>query len=42
MTVTITPQTRYRTASIAAHAFRVPVVRELPAQPVETRDSLTW
>jgi hypothetical protein len=42
MTVNVTATTRYRTSPIAAHAYRVPVVRELPAQPVETGDNTTW
>ena len=42
MTVIATPPTSHRTADITAHAFRVPIVRELPAQPVGTRESQTW
>jgi len=42
MAVTITSQTRSRTAVVAAHTYTLPVVRELPAQPVDTRDALTW
>ena len=33
MTVIATPPTSHRTADITAHAFRVPIVREVPAQP---------
>jgi hypothetical protein len=42
MTLNITtPSSRSRTIPIAAHVFRVPVVRELPAR-VELRDAATW
>jgi hypothetical protein len=42
MTVTATPPTRDRTHPPHAHAYTVPVVRELPTQPVEIRDAHTW
>jgi hypothetical protein len=42
MTVNVTASTRYRTTRLAIHVYRVPVVRELPAQPVEIRDGQTW
>ncbi len=43
MTVNITtPSIRSRTAPIAAHVFRVPVVRELPARAAEIRDVSSW
>ena len=42
MTVTAIPPARYRTATLAAHAYTAPVVRELPPQRVDTRDSRTW
>jgi hypothetical protein len=42
MTVNITTlPSRSRTTPIAAHVYRVPVVRELPAR-VELRDASTW
>jgi hypothetical protein len=42
MTVNITTQPiRSRTTPIAAHVYRVPVVRELPAR-IEPRDASTW
>jgi hypothetical protein len=42
MTVNITtPSIRSRTTPIAAHVYRVPVVRELPT-PIELRDATTW
>ena len=42
MTVTATRLTRYRAHPPHAHAYSVPVVRELPAQPVDIRHSHTW
>jgi hypothetical protein len=43
MTVNITtPSSRSRTTPIAAHTYRVPVVRELPVRAVEIRDASTW
>ena len=42
MTINATPQTRFRTHPPHAHAYNVPVVRELPTQPVEIRDRHTW
>jgi hypothetical protein len=42
MTVTITPPLQRRLAPLAAHVYTLPVVRELPAQPVDLRDSGTW
>jgi hypothetical protein len=42
MTLNITtPSSRSRTTPIAAHVYRVPVVRELPLR-VELRDASTW
>jgi hypothetical protein len=42
MTVTATTSNRSRTAPIAAHAYQVPVVRELPPRIAEIRDTSTW
>jgi hypothetical protein len=42
MTVNITtPSSPSRTTPVAAHVYRVPVVRELPAR-VELRDASAW
>jgi hypothetical protein len=32
----------YRTEPTAAHVYTMPVVRELPSQPVESSESRTW
>ena len=42
MTVATTPSARQRTSPVAAHVFTIPVVRELPAQPVAIHDTSTW
>ncbi len=42
MTVTAATPTRDRANPVPAHAYRVPVVRELPTQPVGTPDGHTW
>jgi hypothetical protein len=42
MTVTATPPIRDRAQPPHVHVYSVPVVRELPAQPVEIRDGHTW
>jgi hypothetical protein len=32
----------HRTSPVAGHAYTVPVVRELPAQPAASADLRTW
>jgi hypothetical protein len=41
MSITATAPLRPRRIALAGHMYTVPVVRELPAQPVDFRDS-TW
>jgi hypothetical protein len=42
MTVPAIPEHRYRTKPTAAHVYTMPVVRELPSQPIESSESRTW
>ena len=42
MTVPAIPEPRFRTKPAAAHAYTMPVVRELPPPPVEGSESRTW
>jgi hypothetical protein len=39
MTVTAAPALRHRRAQPAAHAYTLPVVRELPPRPLDLRDA---
>jgi hypothetical protein len=41
LTVTIGPAA-VRRAPVAAHAYSLPVVRELPSQPLTAAQSLAW
>jgi hypothetical protein len=42
MTVAAIPEHRDRTKPTVAHVYTMPVVRELPSQPVESSESRTW
>lgn len=42
MTVTAIPPAHCRANRPATHAYRMPVVRELPPHPIEICDSRTW
>jgi hypothetical protein len=42
MTATAFLAARCRVNPVAAHAYTLPVVRELPSQPVGLRDSPAW
>jgi hypothetical protein len=42
MTITAPAPPRYRTKPQAPHAYCVPIVRELPAAPVDIRDTSIW
>jgi hypothetical protein len=42
MTATAFPAARRRVSPVVAHVYTLPVVRELPSQPVASRDSLAW
>jgi hypothetical protein len=42
MTIIVTASRPRRDDRVATHTYKVPVVRELPAQPADAPGDLTW